>query len=471
MNEWEGDAMSHCNPMNRRQPGRAAGCAALLISVLVSPASAFATAGMIRTAEATAERGLSWLDALLPSGLLEVRWLDLALWQWLGLMLLVVVASSLGFLATTVFVRIAGRAVRKLGGHDFPVDPRLVSGPARLVASVLFFQLASFALALPASTQQTLSTLCRALVLVGAGWFAMRAIDLLAGYAQARLSAREETVADTVVPMGRRISKAFVLAIAGIAIADNLGFNVAGLLAGLGVGGLAVALAAQKTLENLFGGFTLIADRPVVVGQFCRVGEQIGTVEDIGLRSTRIRTLDRTLVTVPNSDISTTRIENYSVRDMMRLYTVLQVGYDTSPDQMRYLLVELRKMLYAHPRTLPDPCRVRFVNMGAYSLDLEVFVFIDTRDWNDFMAVREDIFLRIMDIVSASGAYFAYPSQTLYLGKDGGRDPKQTRAAEAEVERLRAAGALPLPEFPREQIQAIDDSLAYPPEGSALARR
>lgn len=467
MNGREEDAMSHRNPMHRTPAGRSAALAGRLIAALLGPAPALAAEGTPSSAAA----GTGWLGEILPNALFEVHWLDLALWQWLGLMILVVVASSLGFLVTTLILRIARRAMHRLGSAHFPVDPRLVSGPARLVTSVVFFQVASHALALPASAQETLSAICKAAMLVGAGWFALRAIDVLAAYAQARLAARQEAVVDTVVPMGRRISKAFVIAIAGVAIIDNLGFNVAGLLAGLGVGGLAVALAAQKTLENLFGGFTLIADRPVIVGQFCRVGDHIGTVEDIGLRSTRIRTLDRTLVTLPNSDISTTRIENYSMRDMMRLYTVLQVGYDTSPDQMRYLLVELRKMLYAHPRTLPDPCRVRFVNMGAYSLDLEVFVFIDTRDWNDFMAVREDIFLRIMDIVGESGAYFAYPSQTLYLGKDGGRDAEQTQAAEAEVARLREAGELPLPEFPGAQIEALDDSLAYPPEGSALAPR
>ncbi|MDH3519170.1 MAG: mechanosensitive ion channel family protein [Myxococcales bacterium] len=417
-----------------------------------------------------AEHGYGWLGEILPEPLLAVRVLELALWQWLGLMLLLVLASTLGYVVTWLVLRIVMRALRQLRGAASRLQAQIVAGPARLIVSVLIFYAGCLTLALPLPAQQNLAAACRALVLVGAGWLALRVVDVLAGYAQDRLAERTETVADTVVPMGRRISKAFVLAIAGVAIVDNLGFNVAGLLAGLGVGGLAVALAAQKTLENLFGGFTLIADRPVTVGQFCRVGDHVGTVEDIGLRSTRIRTLDRTLVTVPNAEISTTRIENFAVRDKMRLYAVLQVGYDTSPDQMRYLLVELRKMLYAHPKTLPDPCRVRFVNLGAYSLDLEIFVFIDTRDWNDFMAVREDIYLRVMDIVSASGASFAYPSQTLYLGRDEGRNATRTQEAEAEVRRLRDAGALPLPEFPAEQIEQIDDSLEYPPPGSALAR-
>jgi MscS family membrane protein len=222
-------------------------------------------------------------------------------------------------------------------------------------------------------------------------------------------------------------------------------------------------------VENFFGGVVVIADRPVVVGDVCRTGEHFGTVEDIGLRSTRLRTLDRTLVTIPNAEFSTVRIENFGSRDRMRLYTVLQFGYDTSPDQMRYLLVELRKMLYAHPMTLPDPCRIRFVNFGAHSLDLEVFVYIQTQDWNAFLAAREDIFLRIMDIVKTSGAYFAYPSQTLYMAKDQGRDPEATAEAEAAVQGWREGKGIPFPEFPAELIAELDDTLEYPPPGSMPA--
>jgi MscS family membrane protein len=281
------------------------------------------------------------------------------------------------------------------------------------------------------------------------------------------LERRGELGGKSLVPMGRRITKAFLLVLAALSLLQNLGFNVASLLAGLGIGGLAIALAAQKTLENVFGGFVVIADRPVGIGDFCRVGEHMGTVEDIGMRSSRIRTLDRTIVTIPNAEFSTARIENYAVRDRMRLALTLQVGYDTSPDQMRYLLVELRRMLYAHPKTLADPCRVRFVNFGAHSLDIEIFVFIDTRDFNEFTGVREDIFLRIMDIVDAGGAYFAYPSQTLYLGRDAGRNMENAERAEAQVKAWRDANDMPIPEFPSELVAEIDDTLEYPPEGSA----
>jgi MscS family membrane protein len=412
----------------------------------------------------------------LPDILFDVQWLEIALWQWLALLALVLVAFIGGFVIGWGLARVLRTIWTRIVEYDKPVaETALPTGffmaPLRLGAAVAVFYAASFFLGLPILVQERIGGICKALIVVAFAWLILRLIDLFADIGKERFAEKDPTAARTIIPMGRRVAKIFVVALAAVALFDNLGFNVAGLLAGLGVGGLAVALAAQKTLENVFGGFTVIADRPATVGDFCRVGDHIGTVEEIGLRSTRVRTLDRTLVTIPNAEFSTARIENFAARDSIRLHTVLGVGYDSSPDQMRYLLVEIRKMLYAHPRTLPDPCRIRFINFGAYSLDLELFLFIDTQDWNDFLCVREDIYLRIMDIVESSGAYFAYPSQTLYVARDTGRDMAKTSEAEEAVRGWRDADEMLIPEFPPERIEAIDDSLEYPPVGSALRAR
>jgi MscS family membrane protein len=195
---------------------------------------------------------------------------------------------------------------------------------------------------------------------------------------------------------------------------------VTGLLAGLGVGGLAVALAAQKTIENLFGGVSLVADRPIQVGEICRFGDRVGTIEAIGLRSTRIRTLDRTVVTIPNAEFSALQLENYSARDRIWLKLTLGLRYETSPAQLRQVLDALRKLLRDHPRVDPDPARVRFIDFGAYSLDLELFAYVQTSDFNEYLAIREEILLSIMDAVEACGTGFAFPSQTIYGARDGG---------------------------------------------------
>jgi MscS family membrane protein len=201
-------------------------------------------------------------------------------------------------------------------------------------------------------------------------------------------------------------------------------------LAGLGVGGLAVALAAQRSLENLFGGITLIVDQPVHVGDLCRFGDRIGTVEDIGLRSTRIRTPERTLVTIPNGEFASLQIENFAQRDRMSLSFRIGLRYETTPDQLRWLLVELTKALHAHPKIGNEEARTRFVRFGEYALDVELFAHVRTVDYGEFLVVREEVYLRVMEIVAASGTGFAFPSQTVYEGRDG-LDAEKTRAAEA----------------------------------------
>jgi MscS family membrane protein len=257
-----------------------------------------------------------------------------------------------------------------------------------------------------------------------------------------------------------------VLAI--LAILQNVGVNVTSLLAGLGVGGIAVALAAQKTLENLFGGVTIVADQPVRVGEFCRFGERVGTVEEIGLRSTRIRTLDRTVITIPNAQFSSMEVENFARRDRFWYKPTLGLRYETTPDQIRFLLVTIREILYAHPRVDPDPARVRFTGFGASSLDLEIFSYVRARDVSDYLEVAEDLNLRIMDAVAKAGTGFAFPSQTLYVRADDGSDADAAKAAEAAVQGWRERDELPLPGFPPERVRGLAGTLDYPPEGSAL---
>jgi MscS family membrane protein len=274
-----------------------------------------------------------------------------------------------------------------------------------------------------------------------------------------------------VLPLGEKAGKVAILGFALLMLLQNLGLNITGLLAGLGVGGLAVALAAQKTVENLFGGISLILDQPVRVGDYCRYGDKTGTVEDIGLRSTRVRSLDRTIVSIPNAEFAYLQLENFARRDKIRFTTRLRLRYDTTPDQLRYVLAEVRKLLLSHPRIESDPARVRFVECNEWSLDLEVFAFVTTTDGNEELAVREDLLLRLMDIVAAAGTGFALPTSTVRLGRDRGNDAELTRAAEESVQSWREKNELPFPDFSPEVQQALDDSLDYPPRGSVLAAR
>ena len=216
--------------------------------------------------------------------------------------------------------------------------------------------------------------------------------------------------------------------------AAEFGIGITPIIAGLGVGGLAVALAIRPTLENIMGGFVLFADKPVRVGEFCSFGDKMGTVEEIGLRSTRIRGLDRTVITVPNADFAQMQIVNFTRRDMNLFQCKIGLRYETTPDQLRYVAAKIRKLLIQHSKVSPDPARVRLSEFGNSAYVLEVFAFVMAADWNEFLAIKEDLNLRIAEIVRESGTSFAFPSQTVYFTRDTGVD-----AARGEASRGRGA--------------------------------
>ena len=250
---------------------------------------------------------------------------------------------------------------------------------------------------------------------------------------------------------------------------QRIGADVVPLLAGLGVGGLAVALAVRPTLENMIGGLILYADRPIRVGDYCTFSGQSGTVERIGLRSTRIRALDRTQITVPNSVFADMQLINWARCDKMLLTTVLGLRYETSPEQMRYVLARLRQLCYAHPKIENETLRVRFAGFGASSLDISVRVYALTKEWNEYFAIREDLYLRFAELVEESGTSFAFPSSTLYMGRDTGLDPDKVAAAEREVAGWRDSDTFPFPLTPEPLAARITDTLDYPPKGSPQA--
>jgi MscS family membrane protein len=271
--------------------------------------------------------------------------------------------------------------------------------------------------------------------------------------------------------LGESLLTALVVIAAIVAALGIMGFNLTTMLAGLGIGGIAIAFAAQKTLENLFGGVSVLADEVIRVGDYCRFGDRTGTVEDISLRSTRVRTDARTELSIPNGALATMNIENFSRRDKILFNPVLAIRSETTADQLRYLLAEIRRMLYAHPRVESDSATVRFANFDNSSLRLEVFSYALTRDANEFIAIREDLLLRIMDIVEQSGSGIAFPSQTLYMSRDSGLDKEKAAAAEQQVQQWRDQRQLPFPDFAPAEKSTFRDSIVYPQPGSATANQ
>jgi MscS family membrane protein len=225
-------------------------------------------------------------------------------------------------------------------------------------------------------------------------------------------------------------------------------------------------LAVRPTLENLIGGFILYLDKPVQVGDFCSFGDKTATVEAIGVRSTQLRALDRTLISVPNAQFADMEIVNWAQCDEMLIDETIGLRYETTPDQLRFILAKLRELAHAHPRINSNSVRVRFWGYGDSSLNVNIRIYAKTREWNDFFAIREDVLLRMADVVAEAGSGFAFPSSTVYMGRDQGLDPEKSDAAEGRVRNWRLAGKLPFPRIPPEYIAALEDTLDYPPRGS-----
>ncbi len=406
---------------------------------------------------------VSWVEAM-PSWLRSPL-AGQAFWKWLALLLV------LSF--CRVFLRLAYRLSLRGGeGRLFlRALARLLLPLFCLTATPLVAYLALVQINFVAGVGSAIQLLSAAIMFLSGAWLAWRAAPVVAEAIIASPRIAPEGIDAHLIRICSRlvglIAAAGLLAIG----ADRVGIPVYGIIAGLGVGGLAIALAAQPTIENLIGSLNLFADKPIRVGSFCRYGESLGTVESIGIRSTRIRGVDRTLTTIPNATLSKMPIVNFTQRDRMLLRATIAVRCETTPEQLRFLLTKLREMLLSHPRILPESARARLIGLGAGSREIEVFAHVMTQDWAEFLGIQEDVFLRIIEIVQQSGTAFALPSQTLYFGRDNGLDANQTEAAEAQVRRWREESRLPFPDFPAEQIKSMQGTLAFPPAGSPPTRR
>lgn len=235
------------------------------------------------------------------------------------------------------------------------------------------------------------------------------------------------------MPLVGRATKAPLPRAAATAVADNLGLDATGLVARLGIGGLAVALAARKAGENPFGGLAPITGRPVRARDSCRVGAWIGTMEHAELRATRIRTRGRTVVAIPSAAIAGMELENLARRERIWCQRIANPRYETTPNQLRWLLVAPRRRPASHPMVSPDPARVRIVGLGAHSVDGDLFASVETREYDPLLAVREDLLLRVLDRVQESGSDFACPARTLCVAPDPGIDAGRRAAAGERV--------------------------------------
>lgn len=249
-------------------------------------------------------------------------------------------------------------------------------------------------------------------------WGLFRLIDAAAIIGTEMAARTDNGVDNHLIPLLRKAAKVLLGLLAFVLVAQNLGYSISGLLAGLGLGGFAFALAAKDTLANLFGGVTILMDRPFRVGDWITFDGTDGVVEEIGLRSTRVRTFAKTLTSVPNQALANATVENHSLMPKRRIKMNVGVTYDATPDQMRALVARVKGMLEAKPEIDQDFMLVKFTNFGASSLDLFVYCFTVTTDWTEHLQMRQDVNLAIMDIVADLGLSIAFPTQTVHLIRD-----------------------------------------------------
>ena len=359
--------------------------------------------------------GNPWVRERLPATLMGEGPFNVYWWQWIGLGLaipvLVLLAWGLGALLRTLLGRIARRTVTDW--DDVLLEN--LRGPFRLWAAALAGGPVFALLELNPRANAFVAALTRGLALIAIFWALLRLIRI----AQTRLqNAAWETgqgaQARTLVPLLGNFLRVTLAIIALLVALAQFGYPVGTLLAGLGIGGIAVALAAQKTVEHLFGSVSLAADKAFRVGDWVRAGTTEGEVQRIGLRSTSFRTIDRTVVRVPNGRLADERIETFGERDRILLRTDIDLTYDTAPEQIQRIRDALEEALRAHPKIWPDAVRVHVVAFTDSAVRLNVVSWFQTTDWTEFLQIRHDMLLHFMRIVGEGGAHFAFPSRTVY---------------------------------------------------------
>lgn len=271
----------------------------------------------------------------------------------------------------------------------------------------------------PVDIRRFAHALLKVLITFDIAWALFNLVSVLEAYLSKWAHRTDSTLDDNLLPFVRKSLRVFIVFMAFLMAVQNLGYSISGLLASLGIGGVAVALAAKDTLSNIFGSFMIILDRPFGVGDWIKAGDMEGTVEEVGFRSTKIRTFAQTLISVPNNVIANMPLDNFSRMPKRRIKMTVGVTYETTPAQMREAVERIRALLRRHPAIDQEFFLVNFTDFGASSLDIMVYCFTTTTVWADYLDARQDVCLQVMDILEDLGLEVAFPSRSIYLrGKE-----------------------------------------------------
>jgi MscS family membrane protein len=373
------------------------------------------------------------LEKHIPDYLVEHRFLSMPYWQWLGTFAFIPFAL-LAARGLTKALELSIRYYRK--ARHLPPRP---SEPLKRIGPVtfLFALLIHYFLVGYIGTSLLYRIYYRRVIgiflVFSLYWLLMRITRVVSDKVASSFSRRAMYAERSIASLVRRVAEVAIFVFVAFLLLHGLGLNVSTALAGIGIGTLALGLGAQKTFENLFGGISILFDKVIQVGDMCNVNNQTGVVEDIGLRSTRLRTIERTLLSVPNGIMASTVLENLRFRDKFLCQQVIRLRYGLSPDHMRYVLERIRALLREHPKIEDSTAWVRFMRFSDYALEIEIYCYILEREYTEFLSAREALLLSVMDLLEEAGAVVAVPMQAPFVTQGPWVDPAKGKVADAEA--------------------------------------
>lgn len=355
-----------------------------------------------------------YIDSFLPDWSMEPI-LSIKIWQWIG----IAVAIILGFIIKLLIRHLLG-IIHKIATSKTKTqwDDHIINalrGPTGFMGAIGFWYLSIAILRFEKNAKAFLSNILLFLLYVSAIWLAYRLVNVFIDFLRSITSKTESTLDDQIIPIISKTLKVLVVGLGSMIVLQNFGINVFSLLAGLGIGGLAFALAAKDTASNFFGSFTIFTDRPFMLGDWVKIGSSEGIVEEIGMRSTRIRTFANTIIYIPNSVVANSTILNVSARKYRRTSTTLGLTYDTPPEKIEAFMEGVKNIILANPLTNKENFHVAFVNYGPSSLDIMVYFFLQVKDWGEELMGRQNIYLEILRLAKELKVSFAYPTQSLHI--------------------------------------------------------
>ena len=358
----------------------------------------------------------TWIERAMPNALLNRELFGVSLAHWIVLVAtLVIPFFAFALLATGLMFVVRRMLPDPRRRHDLDVWYSATRWPAIGVV-VLAVQLTMLRfLGYPLAFRITYAHIALIAAVIAMTWLLRRILTL--GFARARnmVWGKDRTSTQSLMLLGERLLKMLVVVVAILAILTIAGVNTKTALAGIGIGGVALALGAQKTVENFLGGVFLLSDRVLAVGDTCSISNRVGTVEDITLRSVRLRTADQTLVSVPAGVLAQAGIENFASREKIPVQATLRLRYGTSVQQLTRILDGVRQLLARSPKLEQASSRIRLINFGERAFELELFAYALTADFAEFLALREALFLEIASIVEAAGSAFAQPTEFIFV--------------------------------------------------------